>query len=84
MIAKYRLYIKERFAHTISLGNREEGIACLINQDATIILFAKGDLKPIELGKPYQLSKANANEFLILGTGYRITKSKNQIHLINE
>lgn len=82
VIAKYQLYIRERFAHTIRLGNRENGIACVINRDATIIQFAKGDLPPIELGKPYRLSKANANEFLIIGTGHRILKTNHQIFLI--
>ena len=82
MIAKYRLHIRENYGSTISLGSREDGIKCVINRNATIIQFAKGDLPPIELGKPYRLSKRSPDEYLILGTGYRILKTNHQIFLI--
>lgn len=82
MIAKYRLHIRENYGNTVALGSREDGIDCVINKDATIIQFAQGDLKPIELGKPYRLSKQSPNHYLILGTGYRIEKNQSIIHLI--
>ena len=77
-----RLFIRERTANSIVLGNYENSVTCVIPRDSRFILFREAHIKGIDEEKPYHLKRLSENRYAIKGTAYSLVKEENRIELI--